>query len=171
MGGVRDQWTADGKRFMRELEDLTRLKVCIGYQASDGEHKAMKQDGKRRKKGKTSKKDKSISNLDVAMWNELGTSRSPSRPFMRNSIDNHTDVIRAAAGAQIKQLAAGASARAVLESMGAIQKGLMQREITEGRFVANASSTILRKKSDRPLVDTGQMRQSIHFVIKPKGDD
>lgn len=171
MAGVKDRWTDEGKRFMRELQELSRLKVCIGYQSSDGEHKARKQNGKRRKKGKTPKEDKSVSNLDVAMWNELGTSRSPSRPFMRNSIDNHTDVIRAAAGAQIKQLATGASARAVLESMGTMQKGLMQHEITEGHFLANAPSTIRRKKSDRPLVDTGQMRQSIHFVIRPKGDD
>lgn len=174
MGGVRDQWTADGKRFMRELEELTRLRVCIGYQSDDPDNKRRpkKESKKHRKKRKTkSDEERIVSNIDVALWNELGTSRSPSRPFMRNSIDNNTDLIRATAGKQIKRLAAGASARDVLNSMGDVQAGLMQYEIEAGKYRANASSTIRRKKSDRPLIDSSQLQQSIHFVIKPRGDD
>lgn len=108
---------------------------------------------------------------DVAAWNEFGTVRSPSRPFMRNSIDNNVDKIKAFGAAQVRRIAAGATSRDVLNAMGAMQKGLMQHEITEGHFQSNALSTVRRKKSDRPLVDTGQMRQAIHFVIKSKGDD
>lgn len=152
MAGVRDRLTDDGRRFMREIERLKRQRVCIGYQH-----------GKDR--------DNNVDVADVAAWNEFGTIRSPSRPFMRNSIDNNVDKIKAFGAAQVRRIAAGATSRDVLNAMGAMQKGLMQHEITEGHFVANAPSTIRRKKSDRPLVDTGQMRKSIHFVIKLKGDD
>lgn len=152
MAGVRDRWTDDGRRFMREIERLKQQRVCIGFQH-----------GKDR--------DNKVDMADVAAWNEFGTVRSPSRPFMRNSIDNNMDKIKAFGAAQVRRIAAGATSRDVLNAMGAMQKGLMQHEITEGHFQANAPSTVRRKKSDRPLVDTGQMRQSIHFVIKPKGDD
>lgn len=174
MAGVRDRWTADGKRFMRELEELARLKVCIGYQSDDPDNnRNPKEKSKkcRRKRKTKSDEERIVTNIDVALWNELGTSRSPSRPFMRNSIDNHTDVIRAFAAGQIKQLAAGASARDVLNSMGDMQAGLMQYEIEEGKYKANAPSTLRQKESDRPLIDSSQLQQSIHFVIKPKGKD
>ena len=179
MAGVKDRWTSDGARFMKQLDELKRLQVCIGFQSGDKKHKPNEQDGKK-KSG-----ERNVTNLDIAMWNELGTSTSPSRPFMRNSIDRHVDVIRAAAAKQIQALASGVSARKVLEAIGSMQKGLMQHEIMAGQFAPNAEITIhggwMRnkktgkpfyvqgKKSDRPLVDTGQLRQSIHFVIKPKG--
>ncbi len=179
MAGVKDRWTSDGARFMKQLDELKRLQVCIGFQSGDKKRKPGEQDEKK----KSGERD--VTNLDIAMWNELGTSTSPSRPFMRNSIDRHVDVIRAAAAKQIQALASGVSARKVLEAIGSMQKGLMQHEIMAGQFAPNAEITIhggwMRnkktgkpfyvqgKKSDRPLVDTGQLRQSIHFVIKPKG--
>ena len=179
MAGVKDRWTSDGARLMKQLDELKRLQVCIGFQSGDKKRKPGEQDEKK----KSGERD--VTNLDIAMWNELGTSTSPSRPFMRNSIDRHVDVIRAAAAKQIQALSSGASARQVLTVMGNIQKGLMQHEIMAGQFAPNAEITnhggwmrnkktgkpfyVQGKKSDRPLVDTGQLRQSIHFVIKPKG--
>lgn len=152
MAKTVDRWTPEGQRFMRELERLKKQRVCIGFQHGTDT-------------------DQGVDIADIAAWNELGTVRSPSRPFMRNSIDNHTDEIRAFAAAQMRRLLAGTDAREVLNAMGTMQKGIMQYEITEGHFQANSASTIRRKKSDRPLVDTGRMQQSIHFVIKPKGKD
>ncbi len=179
MAKVKDRWTSDGARFMKQLDELKQLQVCIGFQSGDKKRKPGEQDGKK----KSAERD--VTNLDVAMWNELGTSTSPSRPFMRNSIDRHKDRIRAVAAEQIKTLASGASARQVLTVMGNMQKGLMQHEIMTGKFAPNAEITIrggwMRnkktgkrfyvqgKKSDRPLVHTGQLQQSVHFVIKSKG--
>ena len=39
----------------------------------------------------------------------------------------------------------------------------------EGDFEPNAPSTIRKKKSDKPLIDTGRMRQSVMTVIDKKG--
>lgn len=152
MAQTTDRWTAEGKRFMREIQELKRLTVKVGFQ--DGEHE-----------------NNGAHIIDVAMWNELGTVNAPSRPFMRDSIDNHKETIEAFCRAQVRTILRGGTARQVLQSIGVMQKGLMQDEITEGDFEPNAPATIRRKKSDKPLIDTGRMRQSVHFIIRPKGGD
>ena len=48
-------------------------------------------------------------------------------------------------------------------------KGIVQKTIKEGSFVPNAPSTIRKKGSDKPLIDTGRLRQSVNYHIKPKG--
>ena len=57
-----------------------------------------------------------------------------------------------------------------LKDLGVFCKGLVQQEIVDGGFVANKPSTIKKKKSEQPLIDTGHMRQSVDFVIKERGD-
>lgn len=84
MAGAKDRWTSKGKNFMKELDELCGLKVCVGFQSQDSKNKRKKKSGS----------DKEVTNLDVAMWNELGTQYMPSRPFMRNSIDKNKPVIK-----------------------------------------------------------------------------
>ena len=92
-----------------------------------------------------------------------------SRPFMRDSVDKHADQINAFIVAQKKLFAQGKiTAEQMLNAIGVFQKGLVQNEIVDGEFVPNAPSTIKRKGSDRPLIDTGKMRQSVNYVIKKK---
>ena len=55
-----------------------------------------------------------------------------------------------------------------MKSIGVFQKGLVQAEIVDGDFEPNAPSTIKKKGSDKPLIDTGKMRQSVNFVIVKK---
>ena len=64
----------------------------------------------------------------------------------------------------------GVSAEEILKSIGLKVKDLMQAEIIEGNFAPNAASTVRRKKSSRPLIDTGRMRQSVNYQIKAKGE-
>ena len=61
-------------------------------------------------------------------------------------------------------------AEQILKELGLFQKDLMQNEIITGDFVPNAPSTIRRKGSSKPLIDTGRMRQAVNYVIKPKGE-
>lgn len=152
-----DKLTPEGRRFMKELQELGRLQVRVGFQAGKG------------------KDDDGVDYCDIAAWNELGTDPKkgkgiPSRPFMRDSIDKHEDEINAMLGGQVELLKGGVPARQILHNIGMMQVDRMQMEIVEGNFVPNAKSTIRKKKSDKPLVDTGRMRQSIHYVICKKGE-
>ena len=63
----------------------------------------------------------------------------------------------------------GGSAEQALQQLGAMAKGLVQDEIVNGDFAPNAESTIQKKGSEQPLIDTGTMRQSVNFVIKRRG--
>ena len=150
MGG-HDRITPEGRRFLGQIEQLKKLQVQVGFQAGA----AADEDG--------------VDIANIAMWNELGTSRSPARPFMRKSVDENTDKIKSMCARQLKRL--GASAQDILEKIGVFQKGLIQRKIVDGTFEPNAPSTIRKKGSSRPLIDTGRMRQSVNFIIRRKGAD
>lgn len=147
-----DNYTADGKRFLAEIEKLKHLQVRVGFQAG-----AAEEDG--------------VDMTDIALWNEVGTATSPTRPFMRNSVDENPDKISAVCKDQMQKLCKGGTAQGVLQTIGTFQKGLVQEKIVNGSFVPNAPSTIRRKKSDKPLIDSGTMRQSVNFVIKEKGSE
>lgn len=144
-----DRLTPEGKRFFAEIEKLKKVQVRIGFQHGDSV-----EDG--------------VDLADVAMWNELGTASTPSRPFLRKSVDENADKINSFAKAQLAQMAKGKSAEAVLKAIGVMQKGLVQEKIESGEYEPNAPATIAKKHSDKPLIDSGRMRQSVNFVIKPK---
>ena len=148
---VREKTTADGKRFEKMLKELGQLQVRIGIQRGEGS-----EDG--------------VDLVDIAMFNELGTVHIPSRPFLRDSVDANGDKINSFLQSMKKEILRGNSAEDVLKKIGVFQKGLIQEQIVKGNFVPNSPATIRKKGSDRPLVDTGRMRQSINYVIQRKGE-
>ncbi|TZE83540.1 hypothetical protein [Calorimonas adulescens] len=150
-GKAKDRWTAEGKKFKAEIEKLKKLQVRIGYQQGD----VITEDG--------------VDMLDIAMWNELGTINAPSRPFLRKSVDENADKINSFCKAQLQRLTKGETAEEILKQIGVFSKGLVQEKIVDGEFEPNAPSTIRRKKSDKPLIDTGLMRKSVNYIIVEKG--
>lgn len=151
MAQTVDRLTPEGKRFFEELEKLKKLQVRVGLQHGDSI-------------------EEGVDVMDVAMWNELGTVNAPSRPFLRKSVDENADKISSFVKAQLVQMTKGKSTEDVLKAIGAMQKGLIQEKITGGEYEPNAPSTVKKKGSDKPLIDTGRMRQSVNFYIRPKGE-
>ena len=150
---AKDKLTPDGKKFFAEIEKLKKLCVRVGFQ-----------------EGAKQYEESGADILDVAMFNELGTSTSPSRPFMAMSVDENADKINAFLKNQLKLLAQGkTTAEGILKAIGVFQKGLIQKKIQNGDFEPNAPSTIKKKGSEHPLIDTGTMRQSVNFVVTAKG--
>ena len=64
----------------------------------------------------------------------------------------------------------GIPAEKILKETGVFQVSLIQEKIENGSYEKNADATIERKGSDKPLIDTGRMRQSVHYVIEKKGN-
>lgn len=148
---IRDTVTAGGKKFEKLLKELADKEVRVGFQHGQ----ATEEDG--------------TDICDVAMWNELGTENMPSRPFLRMSVDENESKIEEFLKGEVKDLVNGADAEQILKEIGLFQKDLIQEKITEGSFAPNADSTIRRKGSSKPLIDTGRMRQSVNYVIQKKG--
>lgn len=98
-----------------------------------------------------------------AMWNEYGTSRGiPARPFLRNSQYEHESEWGQQVGQNMVEVFRGSiSGQAVGLKLGEKMANDIKATIDAGNFAALAASTIRRKGSSRPLIDTGDMRASI----------
>ena len=121
-------------------------------------------------KRKTSEKGdpRKVDMCDIAMWNELGTRYMPSRPFLRMSVDENEAAITKFVSNCFREYIKGGSkmsAEDLLNRLGVFQVGLVQRKIRVGVYAALSPVTIAIKGSDRPLIDTGRMRQSVHYQI------
>lgn len=152
MAGGHDRLTPEGRRFYAEMEKLRSKRVFVGFQA-----------------GKVTD-DRGVDMAQIAMFNELGTSDIPARPFLRQTMEDHKDDIKAFCGEKVQGITEGGTAEDALKQLGVYGKGLVQAKIKDGAWKPNAPSTIKKKKSDKPLIDTGKMRQSVNYVIKQKGE-
>lgn len=149
--------TGEGKEFFRQIEQLKKLQIRIGYE--------------RGKNSKTDEKGKETDYCDIALWNELGTSNGiPSRPFLRDSVDKNASQIDSACKAALQTISKGETAEKILKQLGAMQKGLVQQTIVSGDFKPNSPITVKKKGSDKPLIDSGGLRENVNFVICEKGE-
>lgn len=148
---VIDVLTPEGRQFERILRELADKEVAVGFQHGD----ATEEDG--------------TDICDIVAWNELGTEHIPSRPFLRKSVDENEDEINEFIDHKASELMNGASAEQTLKDIGIFQKELIQDKIEEGDFVPNAESTIRKKGSTHPLIDKGNMKNSVNYWIRQKG--
>lgn len=144
--------TPEGKKFLKELRKLESLEVQVGFQA-----------------GEATYDDTGADVAEIAAYNEFGSSGTPARPFMKQSFENHESELQKACDAANQTIAKGGTAEQALNKIGVFCKGLVQQEIVDGGFAPNAESTIAKKGSATPLVDTGLMRQSVNYVVKKRG--
>lgn len=151
-----DKTTAAGKKLFKELKELSEMQVRVGFQR-----------GKKHKgKGKRAGADL----VDIALYNELGTDTIPSRPFLAQTVAQQGDAIKKASAEWIMQVAEGKLSRMqALKNIGVLVKGAIQHQMAEGEFAPNTPSTIRKKGSDKPLIDTGQLRQGVSYKICRKG--
>ena len=152
-----DKTTAAGERFLKELQELSQMQVRVGFQ--------------RGKKHKGKGKRAGVDLVDIALYNELGTDTIPSRPFLAQTVDQQGDSIKQASAEMVVQVVEGKmKGKQALKNIGVLVKGAVQQQMVEGEFVPNAPSTIQRKGSDKPLIDTGQLRQGVSYKICRKGE-
>lgn len=93
----------------------------------------------------------------------------PERPFLANSIKAKTGDLKRLNAVNITLILRGAkSVDNALGQMGAMAQGIVQQYIVDGDFAPLSPVTIARKGSSKPLIDTGQMRQSVSYVVEDK---
>ena len=105
----------------------------------------------------------------IAAENEFGTKTIPARPFMRTSFDENRDLLVQVIDSEYDKVLDGTSTtRKSLNAIGLLGVDLIQTKIREIRFPPNSPRTIAAKKSSKPLIDFGQMIQSVrHKVVIP----
>ena len=118
------------------------------------------------------RKDSGPTNAQIAFWNEFGTSRIPERPFMRLTWIRKRRDIAKVIDKTIGEIQVGRMT--VAEALGII--GLKAQQATKRTIVTlrdppNAPSTIMRKKSSNPLIDTSQMLNSVQYKVSENGEE
>lgn len=86
----------------------------------------------------------------------------PPRPWLIPGVESATpDVIDTIASGIEKGLATDQ----IMEQVGAIAAGATQQYMTDLREPPNAKSTIAKKGSDNPLIDSGSLRASVTYKV------
>lgn len=104
----------------------------------------------------------------IAAVHEYGAPSAgiPERPFLKPAIiQGKGDQLRLNKVNLIRILHNQIDFTTALGQLGEMAKGQVQLYIVNGNFAPLKPATIARKGSSKPLIDTGQMRQSVAWEI------
>lgn len=149
---------------MDKLRALDGKSVTIGIHGEEGEQrKLVRRIGFNTKVPLGTKKESVNPNLTVAQvasYNEFGTNKNPSRPFIRGTYERRRqDIIDQTAKFLYRD------PENVLSHVGLYVVSLIQEEIRKGIAPENSKYTVERKGSSKPLIDTGQLINSITYKV------
>ena len=137
------------EKMRRNMKDLSEISVLVGIQ-----------DGSSAPNGQATI-------AEYGVYNEMGTKRIPSRPFMRKSFDEKVEILRQAIAKLIPAVQDG---RVPPEQagglIGELHQGHIQDTIRSNMAPANSPATVARKGSSRTLQDQGNLVQAIRWVIE-----
>lgn len=103
----------------------------------------------------------------VAAWNEFGTDNIPERSFLRSTIKEERSRIKKEMRTMLPKIAKGElTTDNALGRLGTFTAGKVQKKIVDLRTPPNAPSTRFLKKSTNPLIDTGQLLQSVTYRVR-----
>lgn len=93
----------------------------------------------------------------------------PPRPFGSTLMEVYGEKIRKFYKKEVKESLDGKrSMKQALNRVGFIAAGFMKQNLSVGKWEANAESTIAKKGSSKPLIDIGEMRRAITWVLRKK---
>ncbi len=113
--------------------------------------------------------DERFSMMDLAMVHEYGSrdGQIPARSFIRSTCDakrkDHLDLVRKL---QWHIILGRINAKQALTQLGEVVSKDMVQAINDGIEPAIKPETIKRKKSSKPLIDTGRLKGSITHEIR-----
>ena len=148
MAGVIDR-DLGFNRIMRDLQKLDGMEVVAGMLRDSG------------------KASNGASYVDIATWNEYGTRRIPSRPFIRISADTNKQAWAKMAQQCVNDVIDGDSPIEAAKVVGHRMVEDIRKVFGDtSKLKANAPSTIAKKGRNEPLVDSGEMRRRVNFRIE-----
>jgi HK97 gp10 family phage protein len=144
-------------KIIAEIDLMQKSYVTIGFQEETKTRDETK--GTRRKKGGQSM-------AQIAAMNEFGTSHIPARPFMRTSFDENRQRIANAISNEYDKIVEGTSTvKRSLNLIGLEMTRLIQMKIRAIYYPPNSPATVRAKGSSKPLIDFGQMIQSVRHKV------
>lgn len=118
---------------------------------------------------KSNARNDELTNADLALIHEFGSPAHniPERSFLRKPLINNAEAVANLAKNAIGKFIAGEiSLETALGYVGEEAKGISKEAVTNGISPALKPATIKRKKSSKPLIDTGQLLNSITYEVR-----
>lgn len=104
---------------------------------------------------------------DIAGFHEFGTKNIPKRSFVRAWFDGaQTEIVDKLRSAAVKLVQGKLDGDGYVKLLGNWAVGQMRKRIASGISPSLAQSTVDRKGSNKPLIDTGVLRSSISFRVR-----
>lgn len=145
------------KNFINHLTSDEAVHVDIGIHSVSGEELVM-----------------------IASTHEFGTTEAgefhdieiPARPFIRSTVDERRETYGNVAKALMdKIIAKEETTFNALSKLGMLVESEIRMKIITLREPPNAPSTVLRKGSDNPLIDTGNMLNNVRYAVKTEKEE
>lgn len=144
---------------------LTKSEVMIGVPGGSGRSP---------EPGETT----AIDNAVLAYRLETGDPETnlPARPFLVPGVESITgkavELLKKAGKAAI--LGDSAAVETALNKIGLIGQAAVQQRMTDGPFAPLAPRTLAARKArgrtgEKPLIDSGQLRRSVTYIVRKKG--
>jgi hypothetical protein len=139
-------------RIERELKAAKKLVALVGIPSDAKRHEDNPNIG--------------LAQIAYIMEKGSAVNNIPARPFMHQTSERNEKRVLGLSKKLLKNLSNGSTtAMDAIKKLGVTYEGAMKRIFIEGSFAPNALSTIRKKKSSRPLIDTSLLRQSITFKV------
>lgn len=157
MADVVDDKNFGWNEIEKEMRKFSKSSILVGFQEGTKTRKEIK--GERIKEG-------GLSIPEIAASNEFGDGKIPPRPFMSTSFDENRGKIVNIVGRQIARIEGGSrKASFALDVIGLSLVTMIQTKIDQIVTPPNSPVTIKLKGSSKPLIDFGQMRQSVRHKV------
>lgn len=137
------------------------IKVAAG---SVTQYRKVKKSGDFANSGRLTSKNKS--NFAQTMDRKAHSFTMPQRSFIRSAVDENKKKIDDMSAKLAGKIVDGMSPNQALGIMGNAVQGMIQKKIANGPFEPNKPSTVKKKGRNKPLIDTGHLRQSIRYVVE-----
>lgn len=147
---------------MRNLRELTSMDVLVGIPAE--------------KSTRSSEEGSSLGNAALGYIHETGAPEAgiPSRPFLMPGVRRAQKPIAQLLKSAVRSMSDGdrAEAERAMHAAGITAVNSVRRQIQQGEgFAPLAASTLAARRrrgrtGTRPLIDTGQLRNSITYVLR-----
>lgn len=106
-----------------------------------------------------------LTQAEVGAYNHFGTENIPARPWLdvgvSAGVKDYLEVVK-------EGIEKGLTNKQIVNQIGVEAVGFVQQYITDLKTPANKKSTIKKKGSDNPLIDTGSLRQSVTYTVTSK---
>lgn len=154
------------RRFFEKAEAAIYVGFLSGRMHVETKHK--NEDGEYKDLGGEEPKYNNIETAELARSLHYGNAVTPARPFLEEGLEAARDELEKAIGEELKKLEQ-TGGKANWDKIGTMAVGAVQDLVRSDYYkarVPNSPSTIAYKGSDTPLIDGGDLINSLEYIVE-----